>query len=114
MKVLTHIANSPCVVYLYDWYDSPYIEAQRDVRYPEFNWIELVISGHVKHRELVPIKECPEYIIALIKQKIYYEHSGLDIRISALENTCDEKRPKQLLFNPPTAILPKTNIEEDK
>jgi len=53
--------------------------------------------------------------IALIKQKIYYENNGLEVRISALENGYDEKRPKQLLFNPPTAILPNnTNIEEDK
>ncbi len=54
--------------------------------------------------------------VALIKQKIFYEHSGLDIRISALERTYDEKKPKQLVFNQPTAILPNssTNIKEDK
>ena len=53
--------------------------------------------------------------IALIKQKIFYNNEINEVRISALEDCCNEKQPKQLVFNQPKAILPNgINLENEQ
>lgn len=52
--------------------------------------------------------------LALIKQKIFYNNEINEVRISALEDCCNEKRNKQIVFNQSQAILPNgINLENE-
>ena len=52
--------------------------------------------------------------IALIKQSSVYEVDKLQVQITELKDCCNEKQPKQLVFNEPKAILPNgINLENE-
>lgn len=52
--------------------------------------------------------------LALIKQKIFYNNEINEVRISALEDCCNDKHNKQIVFNQAQAILPNSvNLENE-
>lgn len=67
ITVLPHIAGSKCVVMLGS--SEHYIDARQDVRYPDCNYIEVVRSGQVRHRETCHDDAAPARIIELIKER---------------------------------------------
>ena len=71
MKVLNHISGSYCVVELGP--DS-YIDAQKDARYPDHTFIEVVQGGHCRKRVCVHnthLGGAPEEIIKLMRETIH-------------------------------------------
>lgn len=52
--------------------------------------------------------------LALIKQKLFYSNEKIEYRISELEDCCNNKHNKQVVFNQTQAILPNgINLEND-
>ena len=66
MKVHANIGGSYVVVYLNPQM-SEYIDARKDVRHPDFSFIEVVRDGQCIYRESEHNKRAAELIIKLIR-----------------------------------------------
>lgn len=65
MKVDRHIAGSHVVVHQTP---NTYIDARKDVRYPNSSFIEVVRSGRVVHRRTVNNLDAPETIVDIMRK----------------------------------------------
>lgn len=68
MQVLTYIAGSYLVVKISDDFEH-YIEARKDLRYPNFSFIEVVKGGQVLCRSVIHNSRAAEKIVQLIAEQ---------------------------------------------
>ncbi len=76
ISVSKYIGGSYCVVHLspHFWDEGLYIDARKDVRQPDYSFIEVVKNGRVIWSQVDHNDQAPEQIISLMRCLVQGKH----------------------------------------